>query len=54
MLKNGQIYIKHFAAFTPQDFKIMFGHFSTLCMTGLKAYFHSECLFVIFDIPTFI
>ena len=30
MLKNGQTYFKNLAVFTPQDFKIMFGHFSTL------------------------
>ena len=30
MLKNGQTYFKNLAVFTPQDFKSMFGHFSTL------------------------
>ena len=35
MLKNGQTYFKNFAVFTPQDFKAMFGYFSTLCMKGL-------------------
>ena len=36
MLKNGQTYFKNFAVFTPQDFKSMFGHFSTLCNKGLN------------------
>ena len=36
MLKNGQTYIKNIAVFTPQDFKSMFGHFSTLCNKGLR------------------
>ena len=35
MLKNGQTYFKNLAVFTPQDFKSMFGHFSTLCNKGL-------------------
>ena len=35
MLWNGQTYFKNPAVFTPQDFQSMFGHFTTLCMTGL-------------------
>ena len=35
MLKNGQTYFKTFEMFTPQDFQSMFGHLSTLNMTGL-------------------
>ena len=42
MVKNGQtyfknlvVYFKHLAVFTPQDFSIMFGHFSTLCLKRL-------------------
>ena len=37
MLKNGQTYFKNLAVFTPQDFKSMFGHFSTLCNKGLSS-----------------
>ena len=32
------------ALFTPQDFKSKFGHFTTLCMKGLKAYNYQNCL----------
>ena len=35
MLYNGQTYFKDLAVFTPQDFKSMFSHFTTLCMKGL-------------------
>ena len=31
-----QTYFKSFAAFTPQDFENMLGHFSALCMKSLK------------------
>ena len=33
MLKNGQTYFKNLAAFTPQDFYSIFGHFSTCVKT---------------------
>ena len=36
MLKNGQTYFKNLAVFKTKDFKNMFGHFSTLCIKGLK------------------
>ena len=36
MLKNGQIYFKKLAVWTPSDFLSMSGHFSTLCMDGLN------------------
>ena len=36
MLKISQTYFKNLAVFTPQDFKIKFGNFSTLCMTVLS------------------
>ena len=36
MLKNGQTYFKNLAVFTPQDFKSLFGYFSTLWNKGLK------------------
>ena len=35
MLKNGQTCFKNLAVFTPQDFKSMSDHFSTLWMKGL-------------------
>ena len=35
-LKYGQTYFKNLALFTPQNFKSMFVHFSTLCMERLK------------------
>ena len=35
MLHNGQTYFKNLAWWTPQDFKSMFGHFTTLYMKGL-------------------
>ena len=37
MLWNGQTYIENLAVFTLQDFQSMCGHFTTLCMKGLKA-----------------
>ena len=40
MLKNGQTYVKNLAAFTPQDFQSIFGHFST-SMKGL-VYLHTK------------
>ena len=36
MLKNGQIYFKNVTVKPPQDFKSIFGHFSTLWMIGLN------------------
>ena len=36
MLQNSQTYFKNLAVFTPQDFKSMFDHFTTLCTKGLK------------------
>ena len=36
MLKNGQTYFKSLVVWKPQDFKSMFGHFSTLCLKMLK------------------
>ena len=36
MLKISQMYFKNLAVVTPQDFKIKFGNFSTLCMTVLS------------------
>ena len=36
MMKNGQTYSKSCGVFTPQDFKSMFDHFSSLCIKGLK------------------
>ena len=35
ILKNGQIHFLDLAMLTPQNFKSMFGHFSTLCMKRL-------------------
>ena len=35
-LKNGQTYFKDLAVRASEDFKNMFGHFSTLCMKGLN------------------
>ena len=35
ILKNGQIQFLDLAMLTPQNFKSMFGHFSTLCMKRL-------------------
>ena len=43
---NGQTYFKNLAAFTPQDFKSMFGHFTTLCMKGL---IHLNSMFVSYE-----
>ena len=42
MLKNGQTNFKNLAVFTPQDFKSMFNHFSTLRNKGLKHYKNYE------------
>ena len=39
MLKNSQTYFKNLMVPTPQDFKSMFGHFSTLWKKKLKTYF---------------
>ena len=36
MLYNGQTHSKNIAAFMPQDFQSMFGHFTTLCLKGLS------------------
>ena len=36
ILKNGQTYFKHLAVWTPQNFYIMCGHFSTKCMKRLN------------------
>ena len=36
MLKNGQRYFKNLTVWTPQNFKGMFGRFSTLWMKGLN------------------
>ena len=36
MLKNGRTYFKSLAVWKPQDFKSMFGHFSTLYLKMLK------------------
>ena len=36
MLKNGQTYFENLVLFTTQDFKSIFGHFSTLWNKGLK------------------
>ena len=36
MLKNSQTYFKNYAVFKPQDFKSLFGYFSTLYMKGSK------------------
>ena len=41
-VENGETYFKNLAVFTPQDFKIMVGHYTTLCMKGLKqSYYHT-------------
>ena len=32
MMENGHTYFENLAVFTPQDFKNMFDHFSSLCM----------------------
>ena len=42
MLKNGQTYFKNLTVFTPQDSYSIFGHFSTLCMKGLKIYIYNS------------
>ena len=34
LLKKDQTYFKNLAVITPQDFKGMFDHFSTLCIKG--------------------
>ena len=39
MLKNGQAYFKNTAVETSQDFKSIFGHFSTLYMKVLNYYY---------------
>ena len=39
MLKNGQAYFKNTAVETSQEFKSIFGHFSTLYMKVLNYYF---------------
>ena len=36
MLNNGQAYYKNLAVFTPQDFKSMFGLFTTICIKRLS------------------
>ena len=36
MLKNGRTYFKSLVVWKPQDFKSMFGHFSTSCLKMLK------------------
>ena len=48
MLKNGQTYFKNFEVFTPENFKSMFGHFSTLWMKVLKSDSHLPKSFVLF------
>ena len=37
-MKNGKAYFKNLVAFTLQDFKSMFGHFSTLCAKGFTLF----------------
>ena len=41
---NGRIYFKNLAVLTPQDFKSMFGHFTTLCMKEFKGDGNFICL----------
>ena len=36
VFQDGQTYFKNLAVSRPQDFKSIFGHFSTFCMKGLK------------------
>ena len=40
ILLKGQTYFKNLAVFTSQDFKSIFGHFTTLFMKGLKESIH--------------
>ena len=41
-VKIWQTYFKDLAVFTHQDFKSIFGHFSTLCMKGLREFLCSS------------
>ena len=49
LLKNSQTYFKNLAEWAPQDFKSIFGHFSKLCMKGLKAIYRLSTFSVLFS-----
>ena len=42
MLEKDQAHFKNLAVFTQQHFYSMFGHFSKLCMKGLRTFLELE------------